>query len=198
MHCPSQSRIWGELWGVWTAGKLSVLMAFHDACINLDPQLIPGFTFIFSRSQTQYAVPTCFKKSTIVSVPKKPRHVVLNNFCPAALTFEVMICFERPTVQRPTDFIWLVQLLPCNLPITQIGVLTMLLTRSMLLTLTHLDPLGWWKLSGETSMGNATFRCQNPPSLHLGPVYQFPWWYCMSSFHDDMSSLKENLTLETL
>jgi hypothetical protein len=41
------------------------------------------------------AVPTCFKMSTIVPVPKKAKITELNDYCPVALTSVIMKCFER-------------------------------------------------------------------------------------------------------
>eukprot|EP00061_Rhincodon_typus_P005223 g24477.t1 len=40
-------------------------------------------------------VPTCFKKTTIIPVPKKTHEVPLNDFHPIALTSIIMKCFKR-------------------------------------------------------------------------------------------------------
>jgi hypothetical protein len=53
------------------------------------------FTDIFNLSLSQSAVPTCFKMSTIVIVPKKAKVTELNDYSPVALTSAIMKCFER-------------------------------------------------------------------------------------------------------
>ncbi len=53
------------------------------------------FTDIFNMSLLQSVVPTCFKKSTIVPVPKKTKTLYLNDYRPVALTSTIMKCFER-------------------------------------------------------------------------------------------------------
>ena len=58
-------------------------------------QLIPVFTDIFNTLLETCHVPTCFKTSTIIPVPKKPRSTGLNDFIPVALTSVVMKSFER-------------------------------------------------------------------------------------------------------
>jgi hypothetical protein len=50
-------------------------------------QLVSVFTDIFDLSLTEYVVPTCFKKTTIVPVP--------NDYRLIALTSVAMKCFER-------------------------------------------------------------------------------------------------------
>ncbi|KAK1804694.1 hypothetical protein P4O66_003525 [Electrophorus voltai] len=59
-------------------------------------QIAPVFTDIFNLSLTLGIVPSSFKRSTIVPVPKKPRPSSdLNDYCPVALTSVVMKCFEK-------------------------------------------------------------------------------------------------------
>ncbi|KAK0154258.1 putative RNA-directed DNA polymerase from transposon BS [Merluccius polli] len=58
-------------------------------------QLAPVFTEIFNLSLSQCIIPTCFKCSTIVPVPKKPRPSCLNDYRPIALTPIIMKCFEK-------------------------------------------------------------------------------------------------------
>ncbi|KAK1798158.1 hypothetical protein P4O66_000652 [Electrophorus voltai] len=59
-------------------------------------QLAPVFTDIFNLSLTLGIVPSSFKRSTIVPVPKKPRPSSdLNDYRPVALTSVVMKCFEK-------------------------------------------------------------------------------------------------------
>ncbi|KAK5853457.1 hypothetical protein PBY51_014606 [Eleginops maclovinus] len=43
----------------------------------------------------QSVVPTCFKESIIVPVPKKTKPIFLNDYRPVALTSIIMKCFER-------------------------------------------------------------------------------------------------------
>ncbi len=58
-------------------------------------QLAPIFTQIFNRSLELCEVPSCFKRSTIIPVPKKPKITGLNVYRPVALTSVVMKSFER-------------------------------------------------------------------------------------------------------
>lgn len=65
-----------------------------DVSINAD-QLAPLFTNIFNLSLKQCVIPTCFKKSVIVPVPKKPHPSSPNDFRTTVLTSVVTKCFER-------------------------------------------------------------------------------------------------------
>ncbi|KAK1794175.1 hypothetical protein P4O66_011076, partial [Electrophorus voltai] len=58
-------------------------------------QLAPVFTNIFNLSLTLRIIPSSFKRSTIVPIPKKPRPSDLNDYHPVALTSVVMKCFEK-------------------------------------------------------------------------------------------------------
>ncbi len=58
-------------------------------------QLAPIFTQIFNRSLELCEVPSCFKRSTIIPVPKKPKITGLNDYRPVALTSVVMKSFEK-------------------------------------------------------------------------------------------------------
>ncbi len=58
-------------------------------------QLVPIFTQIFNRSLELCEVPSCFKRSTIIPVPKKPKITGLNDYRPVALTSVAMKSFER-------------------------------------------------------------------------------------------------------
>ena len=49
-------------------------------------QLAGVLTDIFNQSQSQSAVPTCFKRATIVPFPKKDKVTELNDYRPAVLT----------------------------------------------------------------------------------------------------------------
>ena len=57
-------------------------------------QLAPVFTAIFNLSLAQSIIPTCFKRSTIIPIPKKPRPACHNDYRPVALT-SVVKCFEK-------------------------------------------------------------------------------------------------------
>jgi hypothetical protein len=57
-------------------------------------QLASVFTDIFNLSLTETAIPTCFKQTTIVSVPKKAKVTCLNDYQPIALKSITMTCFE--------------------------------------------------------------------------------------------------------
>ncbi len=66
------------------------------ACLKIcADQLAPIFTQIFNRSLELCEVPSCFKRSTIIPVPKKPKITGLNDYRPVALTSVVMKSFER-------------------------------------------------------------------------------------------------------
>uniref|UniRef100_A0A8C1D980 Reverse transcriptase domain-containing protein n=1 Tax=Cyprinus carpio carpio TaxID=630221 RepID=A0A8C1D980_CYPCA len=58
-------------------------------------QLGPIFSQIFNRSLELCEVPSCFKRSTIIPVPKKPKITGLNDYRPVALTSVVMKSFEK-------------------------------------------------------------------------------------------------------
>ncbi|KAI4875852.1 hypothetical protein NFI96_001584, partial [Prochilodus magdalenae] len=62
------------------------------ACAN---QLAEVFTDIFNLSLRLSAIPTCFKRTKIVPVPKKPAITCLNDYRSVALTSTAMKCFER-------------------------------------------------------------------------------------------------------
>ncbi len=58
-------------------------------------QLAPIFTQIFNRSLELCEVLSCFKRSTIIPVPKKPKITELNDYRPVALMSVVMKSFEK-------------------------------------------------------------------------------------------------------
>ncbi len=53
------------------------------------------FTDIFNTSLRQAAVPSCFKSTIIIPVPKKPAPSCFNDYRPVVLTPIIMKCFER-------------------------------------------------------------------------------------------------------
>ena len=58
-------------------------------------QLAGVFKDIFNLSLSQSVVPSCFKMSTIVPVPKKAKATELNVYRPVALTSVIIKCFDR-------------------------------------------------------------------------------------------------------
>ena len=58
-------------------------------------QLASVYTDIFNLSMTESVIPTCFKQTTIVPVPKKSTGTCLNDYRPVALTSVAMKFFER-------------------------------------------------------------------------------------------------------
>jgi hypothetical protein len=74
------------------AGPHAIYSRVLRACAD---QLAGVFTDIFNLSLSQ-SVLTCFKRSTIVPVPKNAKVTELNNYCPIALTSVIMKFFERP------------------------------------------------------------------------------------------------------
>ncbi|KAK1792040.1 hypothetical protein P4O66_001818 [Electrophorus voltai] len=74
------------------AGPDGICGRVLKACTD---QIAPVFTNIFNLSLTLGIIPSSFKRSTIVPVPKKPRPSGLNDYLPVALTSVVMKCFEK-------------------------------------------------------------------------------------------------------
>ncbi len=62
------------------------------SCVD---QLAGLFTSIFNESLATSVVPTSFKKSVIIPVPKNSKPSYLNDYRPVALTSTVMKVFER-------------------------------------------------------------------------------------------------------
>ncbi len=63
-------------------------------------ELTDVFTDIFNISLSQAVVPTCFKATTIIPVPKKSSPSCFNDYRPVALTHILMKCFERLVMQH--------------------------------------------------------------------------------------------------
>ncbi len=63
-------------------------------------ELTDVFTDIFNISLSQAVVPTCFKATTIIPVPKKSSPSCFNDYRPVALTPILMKCFERLVMQH--------------------------------------------------------------------------------------------------
>eukprot|EP00061_Rhincodon_typus_P003461 g20141.t1 len=58
-------------------------------------QLAEVLTNIFNLSLLQAKVPTCFKKTTIIPVPKKAHMTCLTDYHPVPLTSIIRKCFEK-------------------------------------------------------------------------------------------------------
>jgi hypothetical protein len=58
-------------------------------------QLTSVFSDIFNLSLTESVIPTCFKQTTIVPVPKEAKVTFLNDYRPVALTSVATTFFER-------------------------------------------------------------------------------------------------------
>ncbi|XP_060763541.1 uncharacterized protein fbrsl1 isoform X7 [Neoarius graeffei] len=63
-------------------------------------ELTEVLTDIFNTSLSQAVVPTCFKSTTIIPVPKKASPSCFNDYRPVALTPIIMKCFERLVMQH--------------------------------------------------------------------------------------------------
>ncbi len=74
------------------------------ACLkSCADQLAPIFTKIFNRSLELCEVPSCFKRSTIIPIPKKSKITGLNDYRPVALTSVVMKSFENLVLAHLKD-----------------------------------------------------------------------------------------------
>ncbi len=74
------------------AGPNGITGRILRSCAN---QLAGLFTSIFNESLATSVVPTSFKKSVIIPVPKNSKPSCLNDYRPVALTSTVMKVFER-------------------------------------------------------------------------------------------------------
>ncbi len=66
-------------------------------------QLAPIFTKIFNRSLEVCEVPSCFKRSTIIPIPKKSKISGLNDYRLVTLTSVVMKSFEKLVLAHLKD-----------------------------------------------------------------------------------------------
>ncbi len=93
-------------------------------------QLAGLFTSIFNESLATSVVPTSFKKSVIIPVPKNSKLSCLNDYRPVALTSTVMKVFERLLKNHICSSTSLLLWTLFSLPIGQIGLLMMPSLRS--------------------------------------------------------------------
>ncbi len=88
-------------------------------------QLAGLFTSIFNESLATSVIPTSFKKSVIIPVPKNNKPSCLNDYRPVALTSTVMKVFERLLKKHICSSIPCLPWTLFSLPIAQIGLLMM-------------------------------------------------------------------------
>ncbi len=91
----SEDEVWRELRRVnvrKAAGPDGITDRVLRSCAD---QLAGLFTSIFNESLATSVVPTSFKKSVIIPVPKNSKPSCLNDYRPVALTSTVMKVFER-------------------------------------------------------------------------------------------------------
>ena len=74
------------------AGPDNIKPKFLRHCSD---EITPIFTYIFNLSLQTCIVPSCFKFSNIIPVPKKSSPETLNDYRPVALTSVIMKCFEK-------------------------------------------------------------------------------------------------------
>ncbi len=103
-HCPNNEQVW--LCGFFYAINVFFFKSSRD----------------FNESLATSVVPTSFKKSVIIPVPKNSKPSCLNDYRPVALTSTVMKVFERLLKKHPSLLLWTL----FSLPIGQIGLLMML------------------------------------------------------------------------
>ncbi len=101
-------------------GPDSVTPACLKFCAD---QLAPIFTQIFNRSLELSKVPSCYKRSTIIPIPKKPQITGPNDYRPVAQKYVVMKSFGK-LVLAPRTLLY-----PCwilfSLPTELTGLWTM-------------------------------------------------------------------------
>ncbi len=74
------------------------------ACLkSCADQLAPILTKIFNRSLELCEIPSCFKRSTIIPIPKKSKITGLNDYRPVALMSVVMKSFEKLVLAHLKD-----------------------------------------------------------------------------------------------
>ena len=84
------------------AGPDGIKPKFLKLCSD---QIANVFTNIFNWSLELSIVPSCFKFSTIIPVPKKSNPQSLNDYRPVALTSVIMKCFEKLVLRYINNFL---------------------------------------------------------------------------------------------
>ncbi|KAL0170115.1 hypothetical protein M9458_034711, partial [Cirrhinus mrigala] len=97
-------------------------------------ELTDVFTDIFNISLNQTVVPTCFKATTIIPVPKKSSPSCFNDYRPVALTPILTKCFERLVMQHIKSV-----LPPSQFTYRPNGSTDDAISTALHLALTHLD-----------------------------------------------------------
>ncbi|KAK1791082.1 hypothetical protein P4O66_002119 [Electrophorus voltai] len=120
------------------AGPDNILGRVLRECAD---QLADVLTDIFNISLSCAVVPTCFKTTTIIPVPKKPLMSCLNDYGPIALTSIIMKCFER-LVMRHIKTQLLPSLDPLQFAYRSNRSTDDAISTTLHLALTHLDEKG--------------------------------------------------------
>ncbi len=124
-------------------------------------ELADVLTSIFNLSLSQSTVPTCFKTTTIVSLPKKSPPNCLNDYRPVALTPVITKCFERVVLAHIQSSMPDTST-PCSIHTGPTGPpQTPLLLPSIFPSLT-------WKVRTPTSGGSLSTTV--PPSTRSSPI----------------------------
>ncbi len=116
---------------------------------------------IFNLSLSQSTVPTCFKTTTIVPLPKKSPPTCLNNYRPVALTPTITKCFERVVLAHIQSS------MPDTLDPLQYAYGTTGPPQTPLLLLSIFPSLTW-KIRTPTS--GCSLSTTAPPSTRSSPV----------------------------
>ncbi|XP_070592616.1 vomeronasal type-2 receptor 26-like [Erythrolamprus reginae] len=98
-HCLITEKEVQDLFHRQKPGKAPGPDKITPSCLKVcADQLAPIFTQIFNKSLEMCYVPSCFKHSSIILVPKKPFIKELDDYRPVALTSVVMKTFERQSL----------------------------------------------------------------------------------------------------
>jgi hypothetical protein len=73
-------------------GKTFKRVSIHKSAVR---DGLPGRVLRACTEQPASVIPTCFKQTTVVPVPKNAKVTCINDYCPVALTSVVRKCFKR-------------------------------------------------------------------------------------------------------